>query len=85
MKLEISNQDLVLMMSALNDAIKYNAKFLQSEAVKDVSGYGKHLLSLENFQSWLEGEYRRLLEAVPELLNHEMIARQHNYLNSDHT
>lgn len=44
MKLEISEQHLMLLVSALNDAITYNEKFLSSETIKDVSDYEEHLL-----------------------------------------
>jgi len=61
MKLEISHHHLMLLISALNDAIKFNEAFLESGTAKDVSGYMEHLLSLERCQDWLEGEYRGLV------------------------
>ena len=71
--LEISKPHLVLMVSALNDAIKYNEAFLTSETIKDVSDYEEHLLCLENFQSWLEAEYKKLEQKDPGMLEYEKI------------
>lgn len=76
MKLEISKQHLMLMVSALNDAIRFNERFLHSETIKDVSDYEEHLLSLENFQSWLEEEYKRLRASNPDLMEYEKLARR---------
>ena len=76
MKLEISKQHLMLMVSALNDAIKFNEGFLRSETIKDVSDYEEHLLGLENFQSWLEGEYKRLRASNPDLMEYEKLVRR---------
>lgn len=76
MKLEISNQYLILMVSALNDAIKYNEGFLHSETIKDISDYEEHLLCLENFQAWLEDEYKRLRKSNPDLMEYEKIVRK---------
>ena len=73
MTLDISKPHLVLLVSAVKDAIKYNEAFLRSETIKDVSDYEEHLLSLENFQQWLETEYRKLQAANPELLKYEQI------------
>lgn len=56
--LGISKPHLALLVSAVNDAIKYNEGFLGSETIKDVSDYEEHLLTLENFQQWLETEYK---------------------------
>jgi hypothetical protein len=73
MMLNISKPHLALLVSAVNDAIKYNEGFLRSETIKDVSDYEEHLLSLENFQQWLETEYRRLQSQHPDLLKYERI------------
>jgi hypothetical protein len=63
-------------VSAVNDAIKYNEGFLRSETIKDVSDYEEHLLSLENFQQWLEMEYRRFQSQHTDLLKYERIVGQ---------
>ena len=76
MKLEISKQHLMLMVSALNDAIKFNEAFLRSETIKDVSDYEEHLLGLENCQSWLEDEYKRLRASNPDLIEYEKLVRK---------
>jgi hypothetical protein len=71
--LDISKPHLALLVSAVNDAIKYNEGFLRSETIKDVSDYEEHLLSLENFQQWLEAEYRRFQSQHPDLLAYDRI------------
>lgn len=76
MMLNISKPHLALLVSAVNDAIKYNEGFLRSETIKDVSDYEEHLLSLENFQQWLETEYRRLQSQHTDLLKYERIVGQ---------
>ena len=58
--LELSRSHLILLVSALNDAIKYNQGFLKSETIKGVSDYEDHLLCLENLQNWLEDEDKAL-------------------------
>jgi hypothetical protein len=73
MMLNISKPHLALLVSAVNDAIKYNESFLRSETIKDVSDYEEHLLSLENFQQWLEIEYRKLQSQHPDLLKYERL------------
>jgi len=75
MKLEISETHLALMASALSDAITYNAGFLHSETIKDISDYEEHLLCLENFQGWLEKEYRRLEKTHPGLTKYDDVVR----------
>ncbi len=75
MKLDISKQNLMLLASALDDAIKYNERFLHSETIKDISDYEEHLLCLENCQNWLEDEYKRLQNEVPSLIEYEKIIR----------
>ncbi len=75
MKLDISKQHLMLLVSALNDAIKYNEGFLQSETIKDVSDYEEHLLCLENCQAWLEDEYENLRKSNSDLMEYEKIVR----------
>ncbi len=75
MTLDISKPHLALLVSAVNDAIKYNEAFLHSQTIKDVSDYEEHLLSLENLQQWLETEYRKLQAANPDLLKYEQIVR----------
>lgn len=74
--LNISKPHLALLVSAVEDAIKYNAAFLNSETIKDKSDYEEHLLCLENFRAWLEGEYRRLQKENPDLLTHDQITRR---------
>ena len=76
MKLEISEQYLILMVSALNDAIKFNERFLHSETIKDISDYEEHLLCLENFQAWLEDEYKKLEKSNPDMMKYEKIVRK---------
>ena len=75
MKLEISEQYLMLLTSALNDAIKYNEKFLHSETVRDVADYEEHLLCLENCQAWLEDEYKRIAAENVQLLPYDKVVR----------
>ena len=75
MMLDISKPHLALLVSAVNDAIKYNEAFLHSQTIKDVSDYEEHLLSLENFQQWLEAEYRKLQAENHDLLKYEQIVR----------
>lgn len=75
MKLEISEQHFMLLVSALNDAITYNEKFLSSETIKDVSDYEEHLLCLENFQGWLEEEYKRIAAVNNNLLPYSKLVR----------
>lgn len=72
--LDISKSHLALMVSALNDAIKYNEGLLNSQTIKDVSDYEEHLLGLENFQGWLEREYKRIEKAYPDILKYDEIA-----------
>ncbi|MFP6845552.1 MAG: hypothetical protein VB958_10110 [Thalassolituus sp.] len=76
MKLEISEQHLMLLVSALNDAITYNEKFLSSETIKDVSDYEEHLLCLENCQGWLEEEYKRIASENNNLLPYGKLVRR---------
>jgi len=73
MKLDISRSHLVLLVSAVNDAIKYNEAFLHSETVKDISDYEEHLLSLENLQHWLEDEYRKQQASDSDLMSYDKI------------
>ena len=75
MKLEISEQYLMLIVSALNDAIKYNEKFLSSETIKDISDYEEHLLSLESCQGWLEDEYKKIAASNKNLLPYDKLVR----------
>lgn len=75
MKLEISEQHLMLLVSALNDAITYNEKFLSSETIKDVSDYEEHLLCLENCQGWLEEEYNKIASENHNLLPYSKLVR----------
>jgi len=68
----------MLMVSALNDAIKYNEGLLNSQTIKDVSDYEEHLLGLENFQGWLENEYKRIEKENPGILTYdEIVGRKH--------
>jgi hypothetical protein len=76
MNLDISKPHLALLVSALNDAIKYNEGFLHSQTIKDVSDYEEHLLALENFQQWLETEYKKLQAQHPDLMKYERIVKQ---------
>jgi len=76
MNLEISEQYFMLMVSALNDAIAYNEKFLSSETIRDVSDYEEHLLCLENCQGWLEEEYKRIAVKNPNLLPYSKLVRK---------
>ena len=62
---------LLLLVSAVNDAIKYNEGFLHSETIKDVSDYEEHLLSLENLQNWLEDEYRKQQASNGDMMKYE--------------
>lgn len=75
MKLEISEQYLTLLASALNDAIKYNEGFLNSETIKDVSDYEEHLVCLENLQGWFEAEYKRLEKESSTLFPYEKVVK----------
>jgi len=76
MKIEISEQHLTLMASALNDAIKYNEGFLNSETIKDYSDYEEHLICLETFQGWLEDEYNRLGKDNPSLMAYDKVVKK---------
>lgn len=76
MNLDISKPHLALLVSAVQDAIKYNEGFLHSQTIKDVSDYEEHLLALENMQQWLESEYRKIQAQHPDLLKYEQIVRQ---------
>jgi hypothetical protein len=76
MMLNISKPHLVLLVSALNDAIKYNEAFLKSETIRDVSDCEEHLLNLENLQSWLEAEYKKLEKMHPDLMSYDRIVRR---------
>ena len=76
MKLEVSEQHLMLLVSALNDAITYNEKFLSSETIKDVSDYEEHLLCLENCQGWLEEEYNKIAAQNNNLLPYDRLVRR---------
>ncbi len=76
MNLEISEQHLMLIVSALNDAITYNEKFLSSETVKDVSDYEEHLLCLENCQGWLEEKYNKISSENKNLVPYEKLVRK---------
>lgn len=76
MKIEISEQHLMLLVSALNDAIRYNENFLSSETIKDVSDYEEHLLCLENCQSWLEDEYNKTASENPNLIPYSKLVRK---------
>ncbi len=71
--LELSKPHLALMVSALNDAIKYNEGFLKSETIRDVTDYEDHLLCLENFQAWLEEEYKKLEVNHKDLVPYDQI------------
>ncbi|WP_308366975.1 MULTISPECIES: hypothetical protein [unclassified Microbulbifer] len=73
MKLEISSQYLMLIVSALNDAIKYNERFLESETIRDTSDYEEHLLCLELCQSWLEDEYKKIAKENSGLMPYEKV------------
>ena len=66
----------MLLVSALNDAITYNEKFLSSETVKDVSDYEEHLLCLESCQGWLEEEYNRIAKENENLLPYDKLVRR---------
>ena len=74
--LNISKPYLMLLVSAVNDAIKYNKGFLRSQTIKDVSDYEDHLLCLENLQGWLEDEYKRLATEHSDLPDYEKIIRR---------
>jgi len=71
--LDISKAHLALLVSAVNDAVRYNEGLLSREALKDASDHEEHLLSMENFQQWLEAEYRKLQSQHPDLLQYEQI------------
>lgn len=75
MNVDISKPHLSLLVSAINDAIKYNEAFLRSETVRDVSDYEEHLLCLENLQAWIEGVYKKLEKEDPGLIAYEKIVR----------
>jgi len=76
MELDISKSHLILLVSALNDAIKYNEGFLRSETIKDMSDYEEHLLCLENLQGWFEDKYKHLEKQNPDLMKYEEIVRK---------
>ncbi len=76
MKLEISEQHLMLLVSALNDAITYNEKFLSSETITDISDYEEHLLCLEICQGWLEEEYNNIASNNTDLLPYNQLVRR---------
>ena len=76
MKLDISKPNLMLLVSALDDAIRYNEGFLRSETIKDITEYEEHLLCLENLQDWLEDEYKNLEREFPDLMKYEEIVRK---------
>lgn len=76
MKLEISEQHLMLLVSALNDAITYNEKFLNSETIADASDYEEHLICLENCQGWLEDEYTKIATENHSLLPYNKLVRR---------
>ena len=73
---EIPQRYLVLLVSALDDAIKYKAGFLKSETIRDISDYEEHLLSLENFQYLLEKEYKKLEKKEPTMIEYDKIVRR---------
>lgn len=66
----------MLLVSALNDAITYNEKFLVSETIKDVSDYEEHLLCLEHCQGWLEDEYNKIVSENPNLMPYSKLVRR---------
>lgn len=76
MKLEISEQYLMLLVSALNDSITYNEKFLSSETIEDVADYEEHLLCLENCQGWIEEEYTKIAKENQNLLPYNKLVRK---------
>ena len=76
MKLEISEQHLMLLVSALNDAITYNEKILNSETINDVSDYEEHLICLENCQRWLETDYKKIAAENNNLLPFNKLVRR---------
>lgn len=76
MMLDISKSYLALVVSALNDAIKYNEGFLRSETIKDVLDYEEHLLCLENLQDWFEREYKKLEKANPDFMRYDNIVKK---------
>jgi hypothetical protein len=76
MNLDISKSHLSLLVSAINDAIKYNEAFLHSETIRDVSDYEEHLLCLENLQGWIEDLYRNLEKENPDLISYDRIVRR---------
>lgn len=76
MKIEISEQYLMLMASALNDAIRFNEAFLMSETIKDISDHEEHLTCLENFQHWLEDEYKELSKKNSNLIAYDKIVKK---------
>ncbi|HET6149524.1 MAG TPA: hypothetical protein VFH68_18450 [Polyangia bacterium] len=75
MTIDISEPHLTLLVSAVNDAIKYNEAFLHSETIKDISDYEEHLVGLESLQQWLEAQYRKAQAANPDLMKYEQIVR----------
>ena len=76
MKLDVSEQYLMLLVSALNDAITYNEKFLSSETIKVVSDYEELLLCLENCQGWIEEEYNKIAAQNNNLLPYDRLVRR---------
>ncbi len=73
--LDISKPHLILLVSALRDAIRFNEKFLDSETIRDVSDYEEHMLCLENFAGWVEQEYRKLEAQNPDLPKYDGLVR----------
>ena len=74
--LTVSASHLPLLVSAIQDAIRYNEELLRSETVHDVSDHEEHLLCLENLAAWLEGEYRRLQKEHPDLIVYDDLAKR---------
>lgn len=76
MMLEISRPHLVLLVSALNDAIKFREGMLKSDTVCDMADSEEHLLQLELFQQWLEEEYKKLEKTQPDLMKYDVVVRR---------
>ena len=78
MIIDISNPHFSLLVSAVNDAVKYNEGLLQSETIDDLTDYEDHLVCLENLQVWLEEEYKKKAKEDSNLTEYDKIVGKSN-------
>jgi len=65
--LNIPASQAAILITAVQDAIRYRESFLESETVEDVTEYEVHLLNLERLAETLREAYLRLRKTDPEL------------------